>query len=194
MAVIGQSGSGKTYLSKRLIDWYDNLAIIDPKRTFDYPGVKIYDNPNKILREKPSRFQYRPHPDLLDDMDAYNAVYKYCFVRGNIMVYTDDIVGVIPRTNPPRYLKVIYQMGRERNVGAISCFQRPSCVPLILTTESSKFAVFRLTLKEDIKRVAEYVPGYEAGKLAGKQLKHVFFYYDHNADAEQATRKKISGD
>jgi len=175
MAVIGQTGTGKSTLVKHILPVYKSLCVIDPKRTFEYPDIPIFDNPASIEKSKPIRFIYRPKPSLLDNLSAYDRVLKYCYLKRNIMIFIDDVVGIIPRFNPPPYLKVCYQMGRERNVGVIACFQRPSGVPMVLMTEANTFCVFRLTRKDDIKRVQEYVPTYNPEELPDK---YTFFVYN----------------
>lgn len=153
------------------------MAIIDPKRGFEYEGLKEYDDPKRIIRDNPARFIYRPKPVLLSDLDAYNEVYKHLYMRGDILVYTDDVVGVIPRLTPPHYLKVCYQMGRQKRVACLSSFQRPFSIPMVLKSECQKFYIFKLMTVNDIRDVKQYCPGYDPYAFPDR---HTFSFYDTN--------------
>lgn len=190
MAIIGQTGTGKSFLAKRLISKAKNLAIIDPKRTFKYPDIPVFDTPGAILKAKPKRFMYRPKPELLDNLNAYNEVYKYCYHMGDILVYTDDVVGILDVQKFPRYLRICYQMGREKNVSCICAFQRPAWLPRFLLSEVQKLCVFRLTMKDDIKKIQEIMPGFDPSKFPDK---HTFYFYDCDTmDAGQMTRIDVT--
>lgn len=198
-AAIGQSGSGKTFLSLRLIHRVilrnGNLALIDPKRLLEIPktwDIKVYDNADKILREKPKQFCYRPKPADLRNFDAYDKVYRYCYNLGNIFVYSDDMVGIVHRSKWPDYLQICYQMGRQKKVAMLSAFQRPAHVPLFLMSEASKFYVFRLTMNSDIKRVHEFCNGYDPQRLTQR---YSFMFQDINEmdNAEPVKLTKAGG-
>src|ERR1039457_1126506 len=85
--LVGQTGSGKTTVAQRLMPRYGCLAVIDPKCELEIPGVEIYDDPAIIIRRKLDRFIYQPSAHLLTDVDAYNALYKYCYLRKKFFVY-----------------------------------------------------------------------------------------------------------
>lgn len=172
--LIGQSGTGKSYLAKRLLPVSGRLCIIDPKRLFKYNhDIEVYHNVDWLLFNRPDRFIYRPKPDNLTNLYDYNRVYKYVYDRGNFLCYTDDIVGVMNKTRYPHYLQVCYQMGREKNVSMLSAFQRPANVPLFTYTEVNKFWIFTLVSGGDTKRVREWLEDYDPEQLTHQ---HSFYY------------------
>lgn len=189
-AIIGQTGTGKSFLAKYLLPATGKLAIIDPKRTFpvkNIADVKIYSSASKIVREKPKRFAYRPDPANLRNQDDYDIVYKYVYNMKDVTCYTDDIVGIMDKHKFPDYLQICYQMGREHKVRMLSAFQRPALVPRFLVTEAQKFFVFRLTVKDDVKRVAESVDGY-TGKLPSR---HHFSFIDLDKGGIQTLKLSV---
>lgn len=188
MAIIGQTGTGKSELASRILPHYRNVGIFDPKRMFEYPDVEVFEHPDRLVRAKPHSFIYRPKPALFADIEGYEKVYRYAYEHGNIMVYNDDMVGIIPGNRPPHHLRVIYMMGRAKNVGSISLFQRPTCVPLILMTEATRFAAFRLSWDDDIKRVKKLVRGYDPERMG----EHDFFYIDHLSGQRQARLMRLN--
>lgn len=174
-AVIGQTGTGKSTLSRTLLNGVKRVAIIDPKREFDFPECPVYSSLKMLKLRKPERFTFRPSEDDLQDLNLLSEVYRYCYNLGNITVYTDDVVGIVRRMTYPRYLGVCYQMGRSKKVAMLSCFQRPSALPLFMTSEAQKYYIFKLALKDDIKRVSEYCLGYTSNMLSDR---HTFAYFD----------------
>lgn len=191
-AIIGKTGTGKSYLARRLLPKKSALAIIDPKQQFDFPNCKIYDSADKILKEKPSRFIYRPKPENMSNIADYNKIYRYCYERGNILVYTDDMVGIMDRTKYPHYMGVCYMMGRAKKVAMLSAFQRPAWLPGFLMSESNKFYVFILNQPTDVKKVGDMVPGYDPSSFRREESEagrlHTFYYY---SDRETAVAKRF---
>lgn len=172
--IIGQSGTGKSVLAKYLLPSTGRLGIVDPKRMFDYKqNVRIYSSADWLLFERPDRFIYRPKPDNMGNIYDYNRIYKYMYDRGNYFGYTDDMVGVMDRSNFPYYLRICYQMGREKNVAMLSSFQRPAWVPVFTVSEASKFYVFTLVSGQDCKKIREFLDGYDPDKIGDQ---HVFYY------------------
>lgn len=185
-AIVGQTGTGKSVLSKELIPPYGRVCIIDPKRMFDYPGIPVYEDPKRVWRDKPDRFMFRPKATALTDLSQYDRIYEYCYTRGDYLVYTDDVVGIMDRSRYPHYLQVCYQMGRQKGVAMLSAFQRPCWLPLFLMSESCKFYIFRLTMQTDVSRVNEFLPGYDPSSLRDK---HTFMFYDiYTSDQGQQAR------
>lgn len=172
--IIGQTRTGKSYLAREcLIPHTGNLAIIDPKRKFDYPGVEIFTNADQILRKKPKRFIYRPHPDDLTNYEAYNKVYRYVYDCGNFFLYTDEIIAVLRGQTPPHYFSVCYQMGASEGIIMLSVTQRPSRIPAVMISEAAKIYCFTLNYPADVKKMKDIIPDYR-----NKQRdKHTFTFY-----------------
>jgi len=191
-AIIGKTGTGKSFLAKRLIG-QPNLEtekhverqtlIIDSKRTFKIDGYRIVHDPKHINLKKDKFIIYRPDEKFLTDLAAYNEVYKKAYLFDNkgkgILVYTDDLVGIMTNTRYPHYLQVCYQMGRERLISMISCVQMPVYLPRFTMTECEKFFAFKLIKHADIKRVEECIPGYSPEKLSSL---HSFAFYDNKKE------------
>lgn len=172
-AIIGQTGTGKSKLARELLPGKTALAIIDPKRGFEYEGIKVFDSAAKIAKDKPKRFIYSPHPDEPMIL-GLNVVYKHLFEMGNVFVYTDDPATEIRPQRYPHYWAKIYQMGRSRNIAGLTSMQRPSNLPKFLLSEVQAYFAFRLNTKGDIDRVSEFLPGYNPDRLEDK---HTFLYY-----------------
>ncbi len=107
MAIIGQTGTGKSTLCRYLLRMITRgaLAIYDPKRDFKYKEVDatlpVYNRMADVWKKKPHRFVYRPLPSLLMNVADLDSFYRYCFEHENITVYTDDVMGIVKQHKPP---------------------------------------------------------------------------------------------
>ena len=186
----GQTGSGKSFLCYRLIPKHGSLCIIDPKREFDYADVPIFDDHEKIWRKKPERFIYRPQESLITDREAYNEVYRFCYMQGKYFIYTDEVIAVMRGMEPPTYLNICVQLGRSKGITMLFATQRPARIPANLVSESQKFYIFTLVYPPDVKRVSEMVPGF-TGRMADRRT---FEFYDlHSGKPPQQTRLRLKG-
>lgn len=173
--IVGQTRTGKSYLAKMaLLPLNGRLAIIDPKREFQFQSLPVYDDPAKIWRARPKRFIYRPKPEFFSDENAYNSVYKYVYDMGAFFCFTDEIVATLQGMRPCRYMVICYQMGASRGIHMLTATQRPSRIPVMVMSESAKWYVFTLSYPADIKKMAEILPGY----LAKMPSRRHFAFYD----------------
>lgn len=185
--LIGPTGCGKTTLAKVLMTMHNGpLLALDPKRLMVKPGDKERIGINKIVRTMQqvkfeflkgnNRLVVQPSPNDFLKTQFYDELYQWAYNRGNIMVYTDDLAGVLPQGRQSEWLQRCYSMGREHNVSMLSSIQRPVYYPLYIFSDCNKFFAFRCIMGSDIKRIQEFFP-YNPGSLG----KYQFDYYDDNS-------------
>ena len=170
--LIGQNGSGKSYLAKHsLLPFTGQLLIIDPKGTFNFDNLEAYDTVREIERRRPKRCIYRPNRFELRDKDARDAIYNYVYERQEIFCYTDELLAMVSGSTPPPSFQDCYALGRELGITMLTACQRPSRVPLLTWTECQKMYVFRLTWKGDRDRMREAIgDGYTGLPPTQRQL------------------------
>ncbi len=175
-AIVGRTGTGKSFLGHYLIDWNRaNLAIIDPKGDFETPNeIPVYHYGWQIRLFKPKRFVYRPHPREFGDLRTLDIVFRYVYGRGGTDVFIDDLFGIINYARFPQHLRLCYMLGRSRGIRMLSAFQRPATMPLFMLSEARRFYAFAVNIHEDAKRLASFIPGYEPALLANE---HQFWFY-----------------
>lgn len=163
----GPTGCGKSTIAQLIVQQTPGrCCIVDPKRLF----VTKRSHMNELKLDavissladlklfRPKRFIFRPSEDDLSNMAMYDSIYEWCYRQGNILVYTDDMLGVLPKGTDLKWLQRCYQMGRQHKVTMLSTVQRPHWFPLYLYSESTKYYTFGLRLKADIQRVQEFMP------------------------------------
>lgn len=184
--LVGQNGSGKSYLARALLRNMPNVIVIDAKSEFEYVSLygkpRIITNPHELSKIKTndsSPIYYRPDPDFWDS-ETYDGVYKWIYTRRNCTVYTDELFAVMGETGKtPHWLNAILTRGRSLKIRSIAATQRPFRIPLTTLSEAKHYFCFKLTLLDDIKRMQE-VMNDDSKTLLTQRWKHdyQFWYYD----------------
>jgi hypothetical protein len=112
---------------------------------------------------------------LTDDyVTFWEDVFGLCFAAGNLTIYVDEAYTLSePGARPGAMLRAIWTRGREFNIGAWAATQRPTWLPLFILSEADYYFVFRLTLSDDRRRMAEFM-----GEEVMRPIKdrHGFYY------------------
>lgn len=160
MILVGATGTGKTTLARHLLAPFKSVIVIDSKCTYGgregEPGYERVSNPRGLrkLRASVDLIQYRPD-ELHQSVDDYNEVYRWCYGRQSIMVYTDEAFLVHHGSYAPDWLRACVTCGRELGIGMITGTQRPRGIDLRLMTEAEVLASFDLRHRDDRRRMAE---------------------------------------
>lgn len=192
---VGKTGSGKTFLARRLLAAYAArgwpVVIVDPKgawaREWARKGPGTLDHPRLITTfdEHYAVQCYQPRIPGYSDPDLL-ALFDAVFERQNIVLYVDELYGIVtPSQQPPQFMRV-WAQGRSQNVAAWAASQRPARIPELVMSQAENWAVFRLTNPEDLDRVASYTgsPAIAATRLAG----HSWWYWNERADNARLMR------
>lgn len=148
--LVGTTGCGKTTLAKKLLSWYQNVAVFDIKGRIDWPGYTVYTSIQPLVRASELRLVYRPDGYELADYDAHELFFRWVYLRENTVCYVDEVFGICNgATMPPSYHAILTR-GRELNIGSMNATQRPVSIPKVLKTETEHRYIFRL--KDDNDR------------------------------------------
>lgn len=208
--IAGRTGTGKTRLTRQFLAGYKNVVVLDTKGLFSWTeipktkwkGRVAGKQTNHILvdgagvltltthladlaRIRTPKIIYRP---VLEEqtLEHYNEFYKWCYLRGNTIVNTDELFSICK--NPltyPEYLKGIMTRGRELNVSHWGATQRPSGIPIVTISEASHFFIFDLNNPDDRIKIAT-ISGCPEFKTKPSDIasRHSFWYYDVNGDGK----------
>lgn len=152
----GKTGSGKTWLARRLLAPISRLVVIDPKATLGEWGLKEPSPMDwwQFQRGKPG--QFRILPPISDNPEVwYEELFEKLYNTANLTLYIDEAYAVTPPgSRPGKWLSAMYTRGRERGIGVWAATQRPTWIPLFLISEADWMLVFRLNLQADRQRMA----------------------------------------
>lgn len=180
VCIVGQSGTGKTVLARRLIAPLSRVIAIDSKRiSLASPDWNMEDFApapassrlahrlawrykwgGQLRRiEEGGAFRYRIVPPLVPPPGYYEGIFRWIFtLPPPITLYIDELPRVLPAPGQfGPYLQALYGTGRELGYGVYSAMQRPSWVPSFALSESNFIYQFFLILPNDRKKMVEIV-------------------------------------
>lgn len=201
MLVVGATGTGKTTLCRELLRAYPRVLVIDPKCTYDPEDTRYRMVRNLLslrVNGRRSHLHYRPSPDS-QTVSHYDAVYRWAYQQGNLMVYTDETYLTMHHNQSPDWQRACVTCGRELGIGMIFCTQRPSGVDLRIYTESEHKVCFYLAHDDDRKRMAQEMgkgvmidPVLAAEAHTGQEMPHAFWRWDSRTRVTRLTMLDLS--
>lgn len=190
VAVVGKTGSGKTYLVKNLIwERFNSVIFYDWKwqhyKELNAPVVHTIEDVEDALNDPQmaNKFVYAPKRKGLD---VWNRLCYLAWEETNIHLIADELKGVYQQNGwvagITDYHENIMTRGRQRGVGMTNVSQRPKGIPLETMSEAEHLFVFKLNLRDDRNRIGEIV-GSEHQEQARTLSGHEFMYYNTEMDS-----------
>ena len=141
LVVIGPTGSGKTFLVKRLIldgGLGSRCLIIDLKNEYSElgPWVEIEDAIREIREDKKSFFVYRFIPE---DDEEIGDVFDLAFALGDCAVICEEVADYT--THPG--LRTLLRRGRSEGIRVVAITQRPAEVHKTVTSQANLTVCFK---------------------------------------------------
>ncbi len=162
--ITGATGEGKTQfavwlLSMRLL--YDRCHFV-----LDFKGEKLFAQlgltPWPItgpLPDEPGVYWIRILPG--QDLEV-SQFFLNCYNKENVLIFTDEAY-MLPYQD--RWVRACLTQGRSKNIEMITLTQRPVRIDVFFLSEASFIGVFNLRVKDDRKRVSEYMDGLDIPRL-----------------------------
>lgn len=192
--IVGSTGSGKTYLARRLLWGAPNVIVLDPKHGFTWSdkagantGDSKYDFAVPEIEDLKRWDGKRPiifQPPMIrgKSMESiYDEFFALCWFWKTPLVYCDELMQIAPTGNPPFELKKVITQGRQRGITAIFGTQRPSKIPVICMSESQHYFAGRLANKVDREKMADYMNSELLVRQPAKKFE--FWYANESRDS-----------
>lgn len=186
--IAGRTQSGKTYLEKKFLSKYRNVAVLDTKGKFSWGEVPAKDlttveHVGDLSRVTTPKVIYRPSFDELNQA-CFDLFFQWVYMRGHTIAAVDEAMNISPNPHViPDWYKGCLTRGAELGVGVWSLSQRPSEISSVIMSEASHFFVFDLNLKQDREKLCKISGVTELmdrpSDLGGK---HAFWYYNFSMD------------
>lgn len=216
--ISGRTGSGKSYLAKRLMkyvrDRHGNLRERAFALVYDAKGMLDWAKRDPRQKRKEAnaagwfrvttfrallkcandhkrypKVIYAPVAGELRDVDLHEAFFRLAYERRNTTVYVDEVGAVVQgRIYPPSYHAILTR-GRELGVPIISATQRPVEIPQTLMSESDVFYTFHLQMEQDQDKIAKMIP-VDPDAIADLQKRFFIFYRVGESEASRHTLTK----
>lgn len=159
VAVIGRNGSGKTTFAAWLLAQKDfdvqpaviiNIkgdALIDEIAAIEgVQTINIYETPG-------DKGLYIVNP-LPQQQDELNDFFRRCWEKENVCIWVDEGHAI----ENDAWFKACLTQGRSKHVPLIVLSQRPAWISRFVFSECNFVSLFNLQIKDDRKKVAEFVP------------------------------------
>jgi len=163
IVLLGHKGSGKTYLSRKIIERKDSYIIYDPVRNFSGSGTIIEDPQSAIeyLKKKPQGFKivYQPDSSSLEKDVFLSEFKKICYIvhcLSNTYFLVDEIDTYVKPTSCPHYFNNLIQRGRHLGISLIVTTRRPQETTRHLTAQSDILISFNQHEPSDIKYLGTF--------------------------------------
>lgn len=162
--VIGATGSGKTQFATWLLSTRDYFRR--PWFILDFKGEKLFSrlgfvpfNLGDELPDEPNLYWIRILPG---SDELVSAFFQQIYMKENCGIYIDEGF-MLPYQD--KWIRACLTQGRSKNIEMICLTQRPVKIDIWFLSEASYLAVFNLNVKDDKKRVSEYMDGLTIRRL-----------------------------
>lgn len=158
VALIGQTGSGKSYLAATLLHARTHVLAVQTKPDdIAYKGFKRIRS-IKQLEYGQTRYVLAPKPDFATQAREVARALKYCWDssgrHGGWCIYIDELYYASDELHVGHYIKLLATQGRSKNISLVIGVQRPVGVTRWAISEATH--VLSATLEgRDVKTLAE---------------------------------------
>lgn len=161
---IGQTGSGKSFAMLQILDTFYEVRQIEGFDGKADPLFSGLDVPRRNSLAAIATLKYpkypmviwRPNPEALAEPEVLDKWNQWIYRRKHTVAAIDEITLMTQSNKPPLGLLSLLARGRSRDITVLIGTQRPRQIPMICFTEATEIFCFRLTDKNDRKRVAEF--------------------------------------
>lgn len=164
--ICGRTGTGKSYLVKKLLADVDRLVVYGPKREEqDYPGV-YFDamQPDGfkgfvlwwyecVRNHVGFRVVYRP-ADLFDIME-FDKVATLAYACGGLTFVCEELMTYATQSNIEQGFKRLLVAGRTRGINCFMVTQRPYKIPREVTSQAREAYIFATHEPADVDYVKQ---------------------------------------
>lgn len=174
VAVIGRTGTGKTYLMTRLVDLRQYVAVFKTKA-----DDTKFEGMEKVKDAKPLRSLYRNrlfieppfNKQSVVGADLFDSVWR----AGGWTVVIDELFYVHDQLGLKSYVEMLLTQGRSKRISILAGMQRPVHVTRFALSEVSHVFSFKVE-KRDRKTLAE-VASDEFAEVVERLPRYHFAHY-----------------
>lgn len=189
VVLIGDTGSGKTYLAERMAAYFPSVQYLDPKGEFQ-PQVP-YHRTNDLRQAWRMKGHVLVRPKDSQDHRDWWEYYLAAMLkkRKDCVILVDEVylLGGMNHTSYPKTLAKIAVVGRSKGLPLWSGIQRPKFAPTVLFAQAEHWYIFPLG-DTDLDVLKGWVP--EEAIVAIRQLRYDYGFV--HVQKVRGGRKKVT--
>lgn len=151
--ILGQTGTGKSTLSKGFFRKGTRVVVIDPLH--EYAGGQNFFSAGEMLEHHlentPKYFRYCLQSTGEQDTDL---LFRFCWTIGNVLLIVEEADIYLGREN--RYFDPLVNQGRHRNVHICSIVRRTPEVNRGYRAQLTSLFSFRQSEPEDVRLISKW--------------------------------------
>jgi len=175
-AVMGPSGSGKSYYVKQQIKRAKpkRLVVWDAREEYGDLATPVYSLKavlEKLRSGKPVKIAFRP-PGVVEEKELvalFSALCRIVFAAGHLTFVAEELSDVTTPSRAPGPWRKISTQGRHKGLHVYGCSQRPASIDKQFLGNATIVRTHRLNYHADRVALARFldVPLDQVGGLAG---------------------------
>jgi hypothetical protein len=198
--IVGQTGSGKTAFACHMLINHPRAPVviydtkIEPK--FDQlPRARVTGDMREVhdlsLDDEVWNIIYRPPLTIAVDPEQMDAALLHHYhALAHCDVFIDELYTFASNGRAGPGALALLTRGRSKGITTIMATQRPAWIPRICLTEAQRYYVFRLSDRQDVKRLADVLPDFD--RLYDRRLpRYDWYFYDPGQMLEPKRMPKI---
>lgn len=148
--IFGRTGSGKSYLAKRMIQKLKRVVVVD--KMFEYHSETIFYNFDDLLEYYlkfiPNEFNFVCRFESDEDIEL---LFKFCwYVKNLVLVVEESELYISPYKKQSEFLKLV-RYGRHRAISIIAIARRVVELSNDVKANADEIISFKQILKKDIE-------------------------------------------
>lgn len=178
VAIIGTTGTGKSYLMSRVVAMRRFVAIFQTK--FDdikYPGYKTVtsEKPLANLKVTDSVGRFRIVPEFNHQASVGHNLFRQVWLSGGWTLVVDELYYAHQILRLEKMVAMLMTQGRSKRISMVTGMQRPVSVTRFALSEATHVFAFRLEGR-DAKIISD-VAGDDFAYVSTKIPKYHFAHY-----------------
>lgn len=161
VCIFGISGTGKSYLCRKIQEYFSNIIIFDT--LYEYSEKNVFNNFSAFSdyivstqNENNLRVLYRFKIDDSKNDEIFNQAIRLLYYRGNCTIVIEEIQNFASVHKIPDYLKQASLTGRHKDISFITTTQRVAEIHKSILSQASDIFVGYTDSPTDLRTLKEF--------------------------------------
>lgn len=151
--IVGKTGTGKTVLTKQIIEECQRILILDPMGEYGGTVFFDFDGVAEFFLNEPETFRCVLRPSEEEDAEF---LFRLARTIGNLTLVVDEAEIYINPQSMPDSFRWLVQFGRHRGISLVCIGRRAPELNIYFRAQQTSIISFAQTEPRDIDHLEEY--------------------------------------